>query len=100
LTAEPASPSMCGGWSGDNRGDLRVGPGLVDAQEDPERTTPYEDDAKTLRSAWGIGHPFCEDDILLAPSSLRIRAASCHALGGPHKMDVHTRRTPIVRIGK
>ena len=35
LTAEPASPSMCGGWSGDNRGDLRVGPGLVDAQEDP-----------------------------------------------------------------
>ena len=29
---------------------------------DPERTTPYEDDAKTLWSAWGIGHPFCEDD--------------------------------------
>ena len=34
-TAEPASPSMCGGGSGNKRGDLRAGPSLVDAQEDP-----------------------------------------------------------------
>ena len=26
---------VCGGGSGDNRGDLRAEPGLVDAQEDP-----------------------------------------------------------------
>ena len=34
-TAEPASPSMCGGGRGEKRGDLRAEPSLVDAQEDP-----------------------------------------------------------------